>query len=166
MKHNEGYSYVEMLMVLAIMAIMVGMVTVSVGLVNRNTAARTSEKLETLANKARTYALTKGKNKGCLNIAEYNGDVYAYVGERIPNSQTDQVKEKGSKICNGQYEVIVSGKSTCPSGGAEKEVLHIGFKQSTGGIDSADGNVVVVKKKGTTKSNSFTIYTQTGKIKR
>jgi len=175
-RNNKGFSYVEMLMVLAIMAIMIGMVTISIGLIGRNTVSRTSEKLESLVNKARTNALTKGKEKGVLNVAEVNGAVYAYVGERIDDDDTASVKSKGDKVCGSEYEVIIGGstnpdnegnKTTSPANGDPKKVLHIGFKQATGGINSAvsDGTIVIVKKKKTTKTRMFQIYDMTGKIR-
>ena len=157
-KNNNGFSYVEMLMVLAIMAIMIGMVTISIGLVGRTNVSRTSEKLESLVNKARTNALTKGKQNGFLNVVEVDGAVYAYVGEMIADDMPEAVKEKGEKLCSADLEIKMVESTTT----ADKKVHRIGFKQSTGGL--LGGSVtVLVKKKNTTKTSSFSIYNQTGK---
>lgn len=174
-ENNKGFSYVEMLMVLAIMAIMIGMVTISVGLVSRNTVSRTSEKLESLVNKARTTAMTKGSTNGYLFLAEVNGSVYAYVGNKETiydsgNPLPANVKKFGEKICNNGYEIRL-GSSTSTS---DKAVHFVGFKQSTGGMSCLiDGTALggttslgfLVQKKNTpTKQSVFNVYVDTGKV--
>ncbi len=162
--NNKGFSYVEMLMVLAILAIMIGMITLSVGLIGRTSLSRTLEKVESLCNKARTSALTKGKDYGWLNMAEFNDGVYAYVGEKIEDDNKQQVRDKGEKICTKDYEIITNMSGTSSGiGTSDKNVHRIAFKQSTGGVIGNYSGRVIVKKKGTTKVESFGIYGQTGK---
>ena len=100
--NNKGFSYVEMLMVLAIMAIMIGMVTISVGLISRNTVSRTLEKVESLCNRTRINALTKGSTQGYLNMAQFSDGVYAYVGEMVMDDNIDKIREKGERICSNK----------------------------------------------------------------
>ncbi|MBR3040936.1 MAG: prepilin-type N-terminal cleavage/methylation domain-containing protein [Lachnospiraceae bacterium] len=166
--NNKGFSYVEMLMVLAVMAIMIGMVTISIGTINRNTVARTSEKLESLSNKARTSALTKGSQNGYLNLCEVGNGVYVYVGEMLTNPA--DVKSKGEKICSAEYEVLIKFLGTDYTSSKDKAIHRWAFKQSTGGIigtiDSStpvSGSVVVRKKSNTIKQSAFQIYWMTGK---
>ena len=168
-KNNKGFSYVEMIMVLAVMAIMIGMVTISIGTVNRNTVYRTSEKLESLSNKARTNALAKGKDNGYLNICEVGGGVYVYVGEMV--SDPNVVRSKGEKICSSDYEVGIQFLGTGLTWTRDKAVHRWAFKQTTGGIiDGGDpascpatAKVVVRKKNNTVKQSAFQIWWMTGK---
>ena len=161
---NKGFSYIEMLMVLAIMAIMIGMITISIGTVKRNTALRASEKLETLVNKARVNALTKGTAHGYVNVALYEGAYYAYVGERVPADLDNDgslesrkyVKEHGDKICNENATIYFNGL-------VKNNVNHIQFKQATGGLVGTSDTISVVC--GNT-SSVFRIKPQTGKTYR
>ncbi len=167
MKRNDGFSYVEMLLVLAIIAIMIGFVTVSIGIVNRNNVARTSEKMESLAHAARTSALTKGGS--WLNIASVDGKIYAYIGESL-DKQPNEVKKKGEKICNNDLVITVSGSyggttsDTVEEEGVQSaKVLRIYFKQSTGS-PSSETTIIVQKKNNNLKQSSFHIDNVTGKI--
>ena len=161
--NSKGFSYIEMIIVLAIMGIMVGMVTMSIGTIGRNNVLRTSEKLESLVNKARTNALTKGTANGCLNIVKLDdGKVYAYVGKSIDvidDDTTALIKKEGEVVCSGDIIVNVDASST-ESG----SICQVFFKQSTGGLDKATNSTIMVKKNN--KSATFTILNATGKIKR
>ena len=137
--NNKGFSYVEMLMVLAVMAIMIGMVTISIGTINRNTVARTSEKLESLSNKARTSALTKGSQNGYLNLCEVGNGVYVYVGEMLTNPADVKIHRWAFKQSTGG--IIGTIDSSTP----------------------VSGSVVVRKKSNTIKQSAFQIYWMTGK---
>jgi len=171
-RNNRGFSYVEMLMVLAIMAIMVGLVTISIGLVGRNSVKRTGEELESLIKKARTSALTKGTGQGYLNIALVDGAVYAYVGENLDKKPGD-VKKKGDKICNSDIVITVTGayggKTTDTveeeDGGHSSKVLRVFFKQSTG-APTAETTIDVQKKGRQGSPYYFVINNVTGKISR
>ena len=155
---NKGFSYLEMMVVLGVMAIIIGLVSVSIGLVGRTNALRASEKLETLANKARTSALSRGDKKGVLNIASSGGNIYAYVGES--SDDPEFVRSKGELICNDKIEVEIKAGTLLK---VKDGVLHVRFKQSSGGLQGGDINVIV--KKGNTSSR-FRIYGTTGKTER
>ena len=167
--NNKGFSYVEMLMVLAIMAIMIGLVTISVGMIGRNTVSRTLEKVETLCNKARTKALTKGSDQGYLNLAQFNDGVYAYVGEMIDDAHRDKIRAEGEKICSKDYEVGTnftnnSDPDNTPGLWTGDGGIHrVAFLQSTGGVIGGLSGRVMVRKKDKKKVESFGIYGQTGK---
>lgn len=163
--NNKGFSYVEMLMVLAVMAIMLGMVTISIGTINRNTISRSSERLESLLNKARTSALTKGKEKGFMNFVEYGNGVFVYVGEQVDDPA--EVRKKGEKICSSEYEILFKFGGTSFTSSKDKAVHRVGFQQSTGGVlGNLDGSFVVRKKNNTTKQSAFQVYGLTGKTYR
>ena len=162
--NNKGFSYVEMLMVLAIMAIMIGLVTISVGLIGRTTVSRVADKMESLCNKARTNALTKGSNQGWLNLAQTGGQVYAYVGEKIADDDVASVKAKGEKICSSDYEIITNFSGSATIGTSDGKVHRIPYLQSTGGVIGGMSGRIIVKKKNSNKTESFGIYGQTGKV--
>lgn len=159
---NKGFSYVEMIIVLAIMGVMVALLSITVGTVNRNSALRASEQLESYVNSARTNALTKGTSHGVLSIATDSRGVYAYVGEK--QYTVDNVKNKGNKICNGKVEVSINGASS--------NLMYVEFKQSTGGLTDAmisanplGVDYVEVKTKNGTTISTFKVYTM-GKVLR
>jgi len=168
--NNKGFSYVEMLMVLAIMAILIGLVTLSVGVIGRNTVSRTLEKVETLCNKARTNALTKGTSSGYLNIAQFNDGVYAYVGEMIEDDNKDKIRKDGEKICSKEYEIGTNFSNnddpdnTVGLWTGDGGIHRVAFVQSTGGVIGGLSGRVMVRKKDKIKVESFGIYGQTGKV--
>ena len=151
-KNNKGFSYVEMIIVIAIMALMVGMITLSIGMVNRNNVSRAGDKLATMIDKARVSAMTKGPKKGFLNIALVDGAVYAAVGEQMFTA-TD-VKTKGEKICNDKIivDVRVPNNPLNLGAGFHSEyasdvsvgVFSLEFTQVSGGLkDHLRRNVVL-----------------------
>ena len=125
--NNKGFSYVEMIIVLAIMAIMVGFVSISLTTSSRNEVNRTSEKLESLVNTARTTAMTKGSDRGVLNIVYTNNAYYAYIGNEV--SDVDYIKSNGEKICSDNVQITLVGVIDAAS-----PYRCLSFKQDTGGL--------------------------------
>lgn len=156
---NRGMSYVEIIIVFAIGAIMIALVTISIGTVSRTNVNRTAEKVQSLVNQARVSALTHGTANGYLNIAVEGNSVYGYVGESVSDTLT--VREKGEKICPSDVQIIVTG------GTVNGAVTQLQFQQSTGGIVSTNPAplVTVMVKKDNFESSTFQVYKQTGKIK-
>ena len=165
--NNSGFSYVEMIIALAILSIMVAMITISIGTVHRNTVSRTSEKLESMVNSARTKALTRGSKEGYLCIAPIDGKIYTFVGDvsklkNGTNFDRDLMLKNGNELCSSSYIVTVSGATTDPSSDDYSELITIQFVQSTGAVkDNADKTVIVKKNNGPTIT--FNIYGLTGK---
>jgi len=157
-KNNKGFSYVEMIMVLGVMAIMIAMVSITIGAVRQNNIYRASEKLEALVNKARVAALTKGSEQGHLSLVSYDGTVYGYVGGTIAADNPIAVAEKGDKICSSDLTVSV-GTDSLDDG----FVHSLDFIQSTGGVKT--GTCVITVSKDL-KSSYFTVYGLTGKTER
>ena len=176
--NNKGFSYVEMIVVVAIMALMVGMITISIGMVGRNKVNRASEKLESMIDKARVSAMTKGTKKGFLNITVVGNDVYAYAGEQVFTAA--DVKNKGEKICD--KKVCLDFKksdggggfafeySTDPSkageGASFPAIYSLNFEQVTGGPKDRQMRNVVVRDESDTKSITFNIERLSGRVSR
>lgn len=161
-KNNKGFSYVEMVIVLAIMAVMVGFLSISIGTSKRNELIRTAERFESRINQARTTAMTKGSLTGNLNIGYVDGAYYTYVGEQLPDANA--IKAKGEKLCNGNITVILLDPID-----ASEPYRCLTFKQSTGGVQDAYGDIytgyLTVMFKRDLKSTSYTIDGVTGKVR-
>lgn len=159
---NYGFSYVEMIIVLAILAIMAAFISISIGTNRRNEVNRTSDKLESLVNQARTSAMTKGTERGKLNIAFCDGAYYAYVGEAKGSDVA--IKDAGEKIASGNVMITIAGNID-----ASSPTRCLTFMQNTGGLQGSGGGVyltdmhVMVSKD--LKSAGFSIDGVTGKIK-
>lgn len=101
---NKGFSYVELILVIAIMAILVGLTALSMGLVSRTNVTRGAEKLYSSLSQARSASLAKGTQNGALTISCVGGKYYCYVGN--PSSPNfDELKEElvGSPVTIGYY---------------------------------------------------------------
>ena len=179
--NNKGFSYVEMIVVIAIMALMVGMITISIGMVNRNNINRASEKLESIVDKARVSAMTKGTKNGFLNVAVVDGAVYAAAGPQYFTSA--DVKANGEKICTGKVYIdfLVPVNPTNLGAGFKFEystdsskagegvvfpvVYSLNFGQVTGGPKDHLVRNVIVRDDGD-KKISFNIERLSGRVRR
>ena len=173
-RNNKGFSYVEMLVVIGIMAVMTGFLAMTIGTVNRNNVRRAKESIESKFNEARIAAMSKGTKNGNLVIARYKGSIYTYIGA-MTNSAGDaysaeDYSKMGEKLCSSNLIVMVDGNTFEDN----SDVLYIQFKQSTGGInkytgvdpDSAKSQfIVTVANQKNTMVSSFRVYKSTGKIK-
>ena len=150
--NNKGFSYVEMIVVIGIMALMVGMITISIGTVNRNRVNRASEAMQSMVKKARVSAMTKGATHGYLNVAKEGNSIYAAVGDQLIT--VADVKAQGEKICSGKVYVDFRSPNNPSNLGAgfhddystetSSGVYSLGFKQVTGGpADGVHHNIIV-----------------------
>lgn len=83
---NKGFSYIELIIVLAIMAIMIGLVSITIGTVTRANVNRGAEKLVSTLNLSRSTSMSHGSADGLLEIT-FDGNRYYYqiggTGERV-----------------------------------------------------------------------------------
>ena len=176
---NKGFSYVEMIVVLGIMALMVGMITLSYGMINRNNVNRASETLESMAKQARVNAMTKGTSNGYLTVAKVGNDIYAAVGPQY--TTVDDVKKNGEKVCSATGVRVEMWDLTSPgtkklTGNTNVRFFYIQFEQVSGGIKSSEGYsgsintdknmprfIRCVSKNGG-KEAEFKILSHTGKV--
>lgn len=77
---DKGLSYIEVIIVLAIASILVGLVSISVGLISRSNVHKGADNLELAFAKARSVSLAKGSSAGTLNIINKDGLYYYYIG--------------------------------------------------------------------------------------
>lgn len=167
--NNKGFSLFEMVLVMAIVVIMAVFIGISVSTVSRNDVLRTSERLETMVNKARVNAMAKGSatyngsdfgGNGWINIAKSGGSYYASVGAY--SNDPEYVKTNGEKIGDGKLSIYVASEDDDDMV-TDTVVRHLGFKQSTGGIYAGAGDIMfLVKYKNT--SSYFKVDGTTGRI--
>lgn len=129
---NKGLSYVELMVSIAIMAIAVGLVTITVSAVNRNDIGRACEKIASSLNEGRNAALTGGTNKGWVTFAYHNGSIMCNVGEEFNSSHgVNFSTQSWKKVCSGKQITVIGNTKNLNS---EGDYITINFKQSTGEI--------------------------------
>lgn len=166
-KNNKGMSYVELLLVLAIMAILIGVVSISVGLIARTNVNRGAEQVASTFNQARSTSMARGNTNGRMEITCSNGRYYYYVGN---TGAADKEEQKVEFLASPG---IVTYGATSDSG-AQTQItatnpLVITFNQSSGAVSSCtngEGNVVSANFITLTNGDDsavIRIYTATGK---
>lgn len=154
-KNNKGFSYVEMILVLAIIAILIAMIGLSMGLVSRTNISKATSNLESAMNRARTTSMARGSDDGAIKITNIDGWYYYSIGGG------EQVKLVAEPVSIGWYygSDFVSLDSSGDS-------LTLKFVPSTGAFraESVTGeyctSIVLYNED---KSSSLILYPQTGK---
>lgn len=158
---NKGLSYVEVLIVLGIGAIVTSLAFVGIGFINRNNVTKSVNKLENAIAHSQNMCMTKGSDNGCITIVEEGGSYFYYFGSASTN------KYKFASSPCSVTGIDVDGNEIVPSGAG----LRYYFKPNTGGVDTtktdaANGCEVYmlnVKNNGSTSMN-LSISKVTGKV--
>lgn len=77
---NRGFSLVELVVVIAISAILITLITFSLSLVKGADAQNTAKRLEHLIKTTRMQALTKGADEGVMTLSLEGGAYYVTIG--------------------------------------------------------------------------------------
>lgn len=159
---NKGISYIEFILVLAIMILLTTLATVTMSIVNRNNVTKGADRVVTGINHAKTLSLSKGTDKGSITFAAKGSNVYYYYG----NNTGDKYN-----ICNApcKVSVTVAGTTYNISGNTQ---LRLKLSPSTGAFTkaeySADGGAnftnVINNTNGFTGVNRIAINNTRGKI--
>lgn len=162
--NNRGFSYVEFILVIAIMAIMVGIAALSMGLVNRANVNRGIEKVGSSLNQARNSAMAKGYVRGTFEITRVGDTYYYFVGD-ANSTEKDNLKDTliSSPATVGYYVVIDGTETLIPITATNPLVIQ--YNQSTGAFrPMADGNYCtgIVLTNGD-KEAVIRLYPETGK---
>lgn len=159
-KNNKGFSYIELILVLAIMAIMVGLITLSIGTVSRANVNRGAEKLESFLNRARSNTMARGTERGMLSISCEDGAYYCYVGSPAAiNKETELLVSSGVQI--GYYINNGTSMEMLEDG----ETLYVKYVPSTGAfmpLSGSDYCTSIVLMNGD-KVRTIVLHTATGK---
>ena len=157
--NNKGFSYVEFILVIAIMAILVGLTALSMGLVARTNVTRGAEKLYSSLSQARSASLAKGTLRGALVISYDGSKYYCYVGDPSnPNMMELREELVTSPVEIGYYE---EGDDTLQKMLAG-DSLYIYYDQSTGAFTGSICYSEIVLINGD-KTASIKLHEATGK---
>lgn len=176
-KNNKGISYIEFILVLAIMILLTGLVTVTMSIVNRNNVTKAADKVSTGINHAKTLSLSKGTNKGSITFVANGSNYYYYYGE----NENDKYL-----VCNSpcSMQIIVKGTSysitnnqkiklkISPTTGAFVGVDRILNGTTTSLVSSTDGTngfsgvnrIVINNNRGKTANVDLNIHVGTVKV--
>ncbi|MDE6531265.1 MAG: type II secretion system GspH family protein [Lachnospiraceae bacterium] len=78
---NKGFSLIELIVVIAIMAVAIGLVTITYSLVNNANVSKAANALDTAFNKARIQSMAKGTDAGQLTVWIDAGVMYYTIGD-------------------------------------------------------------------------------------
>ncbi len=85
---NKGFSLIELLVVVAIMAVAVGLITITYVIVHNANVAKAANTLDTAFNKARIQSMAKGTEAGKLTLWMQGGVLYYTIGDKAVESPT------------------------------------------------------------------------------
>lgn len=80
-RNNTGFTLMEMLVAMAISAILIGMVTVTIAVVNNADASKAARALNAAIGQARTESMSKGTDAGQLTLSMVDGALYYQIGD-------------------------------------------------------------------------------------
>lgn len=160
---NKGVTYIELLLVIAVMSIMVAFASISMGTVNRNNIFRAKDEVISSINQGRSSALTNGSDKGWSNFTVKNGNLYHNAGSKI--TIVDFNTQNWEKVCSKNVQ-LKYGTATL----GENQILNLSFKQSTGeflgyhvstmdDVNDITTGPVIIGMTNKNKTTSFTINT-------
>lgn len=133
MKNNRGFSLIELIIVIAIMATMVGLGTGIIGMVSGSRVKECAEKMQTAISKSRVEAMSKSTHAGG---SDYYIDVYKgadgqfYV--KIHSKSVSIEEVVGAKQLTVSY--VDSSNATQVLDGTPAGILTLKFKRDTGGF--------------------------------
>ncbi len=172
--NNYGISLVEMIVVVAIMSVLIGALSIGLGMASTRSATQCASNMEICLNRCRTQ--TMGKNNGFVAFYASGGEVYMVQKLNYP---ADSYNIGKSDVASGDYTIKKIGKKldSVECGGLEllssenedTPVFYV-FERSAGsfvgcknadGSDRASSNIIIQKGK---KRYTIEIQKLTGKV--
>lgn len=133
MKNNKGFTYVELILVLAVMMLVASFTTITIGLVSRNNVSKAGDKLVSKISEARMVTIAKGVDKGTAIIKYENGRYYCSVDEQTYKVASDPISISIIKDDGDELNVSSLGS------------VEIKFNRSTGGLNSSNSEYDLLK---------------------
>lgn len=155
MKNNKGFSYVEMILVIGIVAIIASFATISIGLVSRNNVTKAADKVYSKVSEARMMTIAKGVEKGAAVLEYQNGTYYCVLDGEYYKVASDPISI--SVIKDDGTVISVSDAGTVP----------IKFSRNTGGLNSTnyDYNKLRIENASGAKRVEYEFQKVSGKLK-
>lgn len=166
-KDNRGFTLVEVLVVLAIAAIITAMAGLTLGVVNNANVSKAATRFESMLNRSRSESIARGTDAGTLTITCENGKVYGQIGtgekELICNKQITVYAgdvDYGGPDPYTETSLFMSG-----SGMTDGQSITIKFSPSGSVIRNTGGekNICKLIFKRNKKQVEVVLYRQTGK---
>ncbi len=134
-KNNKGFSYVELILVLGIIAIMMGIMALSMSLIGRTNVNKGCDSLNSAMNQARTTSMARGRTNGQITISCEGSKYYYYIG----NPSTSEHEKDKIKFASSPVQVSYTLKSNpgVLQDLDEGETISIRYDQSTGAFGMA-----------------------------
>ena len=125
---NKGISYIEFILVIAIMILLTTLATVTMSIVNRNNVTKGADRVTSGISHAKTLSLSKGSKKGSITFAAQGSRIYYYYGENSGDKYS---------VCSSPctMTITVNGAPYNISGNTR---VRFKISQSTGAFTGAD----------------------------
>ena len=160
---NKGYSLVELIVVIAIMAVMVGVMSLGLGMMFTRDANYVAVRIDDMLTEARTASMSrKGEFTYVLHIdsdpknhyveIKKTGDTDPYKKVLLDKSVDITVKDNAGTVLAGNVEVVFD-----KANGSEK--LVNGSKPASGAVYTIN----VVSTKNSSKTKDVTLVATTGR---
>ncbi len=137
-KDNRGFSLIEMIIVIAIAAILVGS---SLVMVRQISFANTEKTTETIASMLDRYRITAMGKTGKWYIYIYHLSDGCYIkaldGVKLDTFDASQLDSNGTKICGDRINIYIGSVSGTKVDGSN--IIRINYTRT--GLFSADTNV-------------------------
>lgn len=163
-KSNRGVSLVELVVVIAIMTVLVGAVSIGIGMVSTKPATQCASNIQICLNRCRTH--TMGKTKGLVGF--YADSEGVWMVEKLGYSNTDLddssdcFAEDYTKKKIGKKGVTISVDEAGTSIPALDSPIVFYFKRSDGSLDNTSANCIYISKGK--KKYKVTVQKLTGKV--
>lgn len=164
-KDNRGFSLVELIIVLAIMATLTGAVFIGIGMVSGKPAEECASKIFSSLQGNRTTAM----GKYSASVSFYVGTDGIYVMETINGTAGAPVKI-GDAGVTVQYRVTGDGENAWRNLGNDSAPLIISYNRSTGAFNDLEAigldnkYCLEIKCSKANTERTITLYHLTGKV--
>lgn len=162
-KDNRGISLVEMIIVIAILAVVSGGVAIGIGSALSKPAEECTKKITDSLKNARVS--TMGKNTVKLYLYSDTDGIYlkeeVLVTDGTATSKTIRIGQRGVEV---SYQV--TGDSSYTSLGGEGNPLTLSYKRTTGGFNEVSSGKYCeyIKVKKGNREYTLQLYSLTGKV--
>ena len=161
--NDRGYSLVEILVVIAIAAILVGFASLGVLTIYYANVNKSATTFESLLTASRTTSMSKGTDAGKLILTMDDGNLYGQIGD---DGEMQLICNKNVTVYKNQYYSASDYDGHDVSSPWTTGTITIEFLPSGRVKDSDDATNNICKlifSRGTTRNFEIILYRETGK---